>query len=333
MVGWGCLASAQLACASPLPGEQRRVSEALLATCSPATRRTSPAPAVLPFACLPTEQSRRERPPASSAGSASTRLPGMGELGDLGLSQHLPSSTWPTGLWNLPWGAVTTQVVPLGQSGSLGIRPQGLKAGRRVVDTHVGPVPWLTRGTGAVGCQVVDAPCSGPTHWDTPEPSPRAGSRVAVSSSGCLRQSPASRPLHLPTEPDAALWKIPSGVCCLSPPSRHPQWRRCVRINGKSLHKYLEKKKGKSKKNKRTAPKLPAFLMIAASRWGTQVLNVHPSAAQSQQAARAMPLRSGQYPGAPELPPRGWEEDDPALAFDGSQGVCAGAGLPFIHNA
>ena len=53
------------------------------------------------------------------------------------------------------------------------------------------------------------------------------GATALGSSSICLGQFPASCPLHLPMEPDAALGKIPSGVCCLSPPSRHPRWRRC----------------------------------------------------------------------------------------------------------
>lgn len=156
--------------------------------------------------------------------------------------------------------------------------------------------------------------------------------------SGCLL---LRLPPPVPSKPPAALAN--GARCCfventfwslLSEPSQPtPTAEKMCQDKWKISSQIFGEKKGKSKKNKRTAPKLPAFLMIAASRWGTQVLNVHPSAAQSQQAARAMPLRSGQHPGAPELPPRGWEEDDPALAFDGSQGACAGAGLPFIHNA
>lgn len=131
---------------------------------------------------------------------------------------------------------------------------------------------------------------------------------MAVSSSSCLRQFPASRPLPLPMGPDAALWEIPSGVCCLSPPSRHPQWRRCVRINGKSLHKYL--KKGKRKKNKRTAPKLQAFLRIAANRWGTQVLNVHQSVAQSQHSSQGRASSGAASTQGPLSSPRGGERTD-----------------------
>lgn len=155
--GLGCLASAQLASAPP-PSRgaekaaaklvrPRRVSEALVATCSPAAWRTSPAPAVLPFACLPAEQSRRERPP-KQGWLCLQQAPWDGRAWGPGTGQRLPSSTWPTGHWNLPWGAVATQVVSPGQSGSLGIRPQGLKAGRRAGDMHVGPVPWLTRELG-----------------------------------------------------------------------------------------------------------------------------------------------------------------------------------------
>ena len=63
------------------------------------------------------------------------------------------------------------------------------------------------------------------------------------------RPVPAGCPPHLPMEPDAALGKIPSGVCWLSPPSRHPRWRRCVSINGKSLHIYWEKSKREKGEN------------------------------------------------------------------------------------
>lgn len=178
---------------------------------------------------------------------------------------------------------------------------------------------------------MVDAPCPGPTHWDTLEPSPRAGGRAAVSSPGCLRQSPASRPLHLPTEPDAALWEIPSGVCCLSPPSRHPQWRRCVRINGKSLHKYLKKKQ--KEEEQKNCPQTPTVLNDYCQQMGAQVLNVHQSAAQSSTAARARPPLARPAPRGPRACPVAGREDGPAPAFDGSQGACAGAGLPFIHNA
>lgn len=262
MVGCGCLASAQLACAPPLPGEQRGVSEALLATCSPATQRTSPAPVILPFACLPTEQSRRERPP---------------KQGWLCLQQ----APWD----GRAWGPGTEPVSPLQHLAHCSLEPAlgschhpGGSPGTVRELGH--QAAGLTRGMGAVGCQVVDAPCPGPTHWDTSGPSPWAGGRVAVSSPGCLRQSPASRPLHLPTEPDAALWEIPSGVCCLSPPSRHPQWRRCVRINGKSLHKYLKKRQ--KEEEQKNCPQTPRVLNDYCQQVGARVFNVHQSAAQSQ---------------------------------------------------
>lgn len=93
-----------------------------------------------------------------------------------------------------------------------------------------GPVPGLPQGLGAVGHQTVDAPCS----LAMPGPHVPGHARASQSwvpglgaawlptlgpSSLCLGRSPASCPLHLPMEPDAALGKTPSGVCCLSPPS------------------------------------------------------------------------------------------------------------------
>lgn len=113
-----------------------------------------------------------------------------------------------------------------------GVLPQGLGTPRCLGAPTGGSVLWESGG---------GRPCS-------QEPGPAAP--ALGSSSVCLGQFPAGCPLHLPMEPDAALGKIPSGVCCLSPPSRHPRWRRCVRINGKSLHKYLEKsKREKGEKN------------------------------------------------------------------------------------
>lgn len=219
----------------PLPGEQRRwrlswgdLGESLRLSSPPVALQPGGLP--LPqLSChlpaFPPNRAGGEGPPPSRAGSASSRPPGMGELGDLGPAgislQHLAH-------WSLAEEALGDSHTPgtVRAVGHQTRRPEGWEEG-----------PGHT-GIGAVGCQVVDAPCPGPTHWHTPEPRTQAGGPVAVSSSGGLRQFPASRPLPLPMEPDAALWKIPSGVCCLSPPSRHPQWGRCVRIQGKSLHKY-----------------------------------------------------------------------------------------------
>lgn len=134
--------------------------------------------------------------------------------------------------------------------------PQGLGTPRRLgaptgaQGSHGvwGTPRCLGAPTGAPCCgnQEVDRPCSRGA-WTLHA---WLGAPALGSSSVCLGRFPASCPLHLPMEPDAALGKIPSGVCCLGPPSRHPRWRRCVRIHGKSLHKYLEK--SKREKERRT---------------------------------------------------------------------------------
>lgn len=85
----------------------------------------------------------RERPIRENregSGSASSRPRRRGQPGDA----RTESAPCPTGNWNLPWGAVTTQVDYLGEPESFGIRPEGLKDERQVGDPHVGAVPWLT---------------------------------------------------------------------------------------------------------------------------------------------------------------------------------------------
>lgn len=83
----------------------------------------------------------RERPIRENregSGSVSSRPPRRGQLGDA----RTESAPCPTGNWNLPRGAITTQVDYLGEQESFGIRPEGLKNERQVGDPHVGAVPW-----------------------------------------------------------------------------------------------------------------------------------------------------------------------------------------------
>ena len=122
--------------------------------------------------------------------------------------------------------------MPRGSHGGSGL-PQGLGAPRCL------RVPTGAQGShggwGAPRClgAPTGAQCCGNQEVDGPHSRGAwalhawLGATALGSSSICLGQFPASCPLHLPMEPDAALGKIPSGVCCLSPPSRHPRWRRC----------------------------------------------------------------------------------------------------------
>lgn len=140
----------------------------------------------------------------------------MGELGD--------TETKPAPLLQhrapLVIGAFTTQVVHLVESGGFGISPEGLEDERQVEDPHVVLCPGSHRGEGLWDVKwrmhptLLERP--GPTHWGIPEPSGRVAARPWLLRLG---QLPACVPRHLPMEPDAALGKIPSGVCCLSPPS------------------------------------------------------------------------------------------------------------------
>lgn len=155
---------------------------------------------------------------AGCSDSAYRRPPGTGEPGDAGTT---PAPSSPA-----PYPPLVTGMC-CGEAG----RPPGGLAGRvrelwhqtRGHDGwHVdggfsrGSWAWLIRGGWDWGTS------SGRHTWvsrDAPAPSTPPSASAPRSSSLCLGQFPASRPLHLPMEPDAALGKIPSGVCCLSPPS------------------------------------------------------------------------------------------------------------------
>lgn len=195
----------------------------------------------------------------------------------------------------LPQGLGTPRCLgaPMGAHGSHGIggphEASGLPQG---LTWRLGTPRCLGAPTGAQGShggweapRCLGAPTGGSVLWESgggrprsQEPGPAApgwGLPALGSSSVCLGQFPAGCPLHLPMEPDAALGKIPSGVCCLSPPSRHPRWRRCVSINGKSLHKYWEKSK-REKGEKNSPSGMPwGHLGDGHRQMGRQVTNSH----------------------------------------------------------
>lgn len=107
--------------------------------------------AVLLFVCLPSQQVGHAQ--QGDQGRDLALLPegllGWESLGTQGPSQHLLlQHPVPLVTGICPGELVSTQVVYLGESGSFGIRPEGLKDERQTGDPQEGPVPGSHGGLG-----------------------------------------------------------------------------------------------------------------------------------------------------------------------------------------